>query len=330
MSVTLDQTFAILSPGQTLTLTADVTPNEAAIKTVMWSSSDPAVAVVTGGVVTATGEGTAMITAITKSGQKTATCTLIVAYAVTGVILDKASAVLPSGKSLKLTATVLPNDAPDKSVKWESSNPDVATVEDGVIIAKMPGTATITVTTVVGNRTEVFNVKVVPENYRFMSLNLTLQQFNIASFLILGSGTVNIDWGDGSLDNIDEISDLLISYYHNYSNRLSYTITIGGENITHFYCNNNNLTNLDVSNNTALTYLDCYSNQLTSLDVRNNTALTQLDCSSNQLSAAGLNALFEILPERIIPGGSTINISNNPGSATCDPSIATNRGWLVF
>ena len=50
-------------------------------------------------------------------------------------------------------------------------------------------------------------------------------------------------------------------------------------------CSSNQLTSLDVSNNTALTWLDCEDNELTSLDVSNNTALTGLDCSSNQLTS---------------------------------------------
>ena len=56
-------------------------------------------------------------------------------------------------------------------------------------------------------------------------------------------------------------------------------------NLKTLYCNSNQLTSLDVSNNTALTRLDCYRNQLTSLDVSNNTALTRLDCYSNQLTS---------------------------------------------
>ena len=50
-------------------------------------------------------------------------------------------------------------------------------------------------------------------------------------------------------------------------------------------CYFNQLTTLDVSNNTALTNLDCSGNQLTTLDVSNNTALTYLACISNQLTA---------------------------------------------
>ena len=55
-------------------------------------------------------------------------------------------------------------------------------------------------------------------------------------------------------------------------------------NITGFDCGWNNVTSLDITNNTALTYLRCDSNQLTNLDVTKNTALEFLYCSSNQLT----------------------------------------------
>ena len=51
------------------------------------------------------------------------------------------------------------------------------------------------------------------------------------------------------------------------------------------FCNNNQLTSLDVSKNTALTELYCYKNQLTSLDVSKNTTLTSLWCDNNQLTS---------------------------------------------
>ncbi len=51
------------------------------------------------------------------------------------------------------------------------------------------------------------------------------------------------------------------------------------------YCYINQLTKLDVSKNTELTELDCYGNQLTTLDVSENTALTELECDENQLTS---------------------------------------------
>ena len=50
-------------------------------------------------------------------------------------------------------------------------------------------------------------------------------------------------------------------------------------------CTDNQLTALDVSENTALTELDCRFNKLTALDVSKNTALTKLYCNENRLTA---------------------------------------------
>ena len=46
------------------------------------------------------------------------------------------------------------------------------------------------------------------------------------------------------------------------------------ESLTSLNCANNQLPELDISQNTALTYLNCYYNQMTELDVSQNTALT--------------------------------------------------------
>ena len=46
-------------------------------------------------------------------------------------------------------------------------------------------------------------------------------------------------------------------------------------------CSNNQLTQLDLTHNSALAELWCYSNQLTELDVNANTALTLLQCENN-------------------------------------------------
>ena len=56
-------------------------------------------------------------------------------------------------------------------------------------------------------------------------------------------------------------------------------------NLTSLNCSSNQLSNIDVSQNTALTSLWCSYNQLTDLDVSHNTALTHMNCSSNHLTS---------------------------------------------
>jgi hypothetical protein len=65
-------------------------------------------------------------------------------------------------------------------------------------------------------------------------------------------------------------------------------------NIPRLYCNNNNLTSIDVSKNVKLTALRCNHNQLTSLDVSKLTALTDLRCYQNSIDMLDLSANTEL------------------------------------
>jgi len=79
---------------------------------------------------------------------------------VTSVSLDKDALALVVGETETLTATVLPEEAANKTVTWESSDPTVAEVVEGLITALKQGTATITVTTVDGNFSATCSVEV--------------------------------------------------------------------------------------------------------------------------------------------------------------------------
>jgi len=76
--VTLDQSTLALTVGGTAELTATVVPADATNKALTWSSSDAAVATVSGGTVTGVSVGTATITVTTADGGKTATCAVTV------------------------------------------------------------------------------------------------------------------------------------------------------------------------------------------------------------------------------------------------------------
>ena len=150
--VQLDKTTLTLAPGATKALKASVLPEKATDKSVVWSSSDDAVAAVDeAGLVTAVAEGTAKITVTTVDGGKTAECAVRVEELVvptTGITLSERSLTLDEGETAQLEATVQPEDATDKSVVWSSSDEEVATVDGtGLVTAVAKGTATITAAT---------------------------------------------------------------------------------------------------------------------------------------------------------------------------------------
>ena len=145
--ISLNQSSVSLEVGGTVSLTATVSPSNATDKSVTWSSSNTGVATVAGGVVTAVAEGTASVTA--AAGGKSAQCEVKVerkVVAVTGVSLNKTTLTLSPGASFQLEATVSPSNADDKTVKWTSSDDSKVTVENGLVKAVSPGSATVTAT----------------------------------------------------------------------------------------------------------------------------------------------------------------------------------------
>lgn len=150
--IQLSQTRASLNEGKELQLTATVLPTDATNQSLTWSSSVEGVATVDPtGKVTAIKAGTTVITATAKDDSGiSASCTVQVTVPtvkVTGITLNKTTASVVKGKTVALTATVTPDTATDKTIKWTTSNKNVATVStDGVVTAKAAGTATITAT----------------------------------------------------------------------------------------------------------------------------------------------------------------------------------------
>ena len=141
--VTLNETALSLRPTEKATLTAAVAP-ENTTDTLVWTSSNDAVATVKDGVVTAKSEGTATITAACGSAKAECVVTVLPPIPATGVTLDKAALKLYEGDAAKLTAMVKPEDTTDKTIVWTSSDKTIATVKDGAVTAVKAGTATIT------------------------------------------------------------------------------------------------------------------------------------------------------------------------------------------
>ena len=145
-SITLDKTEVALLAGETASLKATVTPDNATYEYIVWTSSNREVATVDNdGVITAVGGGEATITA--KVAGKSAACQVTVGTPVSSVSLDITAITLVPGENYNLSATVSPANATDKTVTWSSSDTDVVAVDQsGQVRAKSVGTATITAT----------------------------------------------------------------------------------------------------------------------------------------------------------------------------------------
>lgn len=170
-SIVLNTTSLSLQPGETFALSGTVQPDNATIHSVSWKSSNDNVATVSQeGNVTAVSEGNCVIT-VAVDGVK-AECDVTVAIVripVTSVSLSQTSADLLVGESLQLNATVLPDNATDKTVTWTTSNADVASVDNGLVTALNAGDAVITASSGNYSATCTLNVSV-PFSYGGMCM----------------------------------------------------------------------------------------------------------------------------------------------------------------
>ena len=151
-SITISRETATLKVGETVELTANVLPEDATDKTVSWTSNDEAVATVDAeGKVTAVALGEATITA--KCGEVSTYCTVtVVATPAESITISQETATLKVGETVELTATVMPEDATDKTITWASSDEAVATVDaEGKVTAVALGEAEITATAADGS-----------------------------------------------------------------------------------------------------------------------------------------------------------------------------------
>ena len=108
---------------------------------------------------------------ITSIGTIAAVSTSCGQIQVTGVILNENTKSIGLGDTYELIATVLPENATNKTVTWNSNNKSVATVVNGRITAVGLGNAAITVTTHDGGYTATCDVVVIIKQYVAITAN---------------------------------------------------------------------------------------------------------------------------------------------------------------
>ena len=156
------------------TVAYSVLPENAYNKNVSFESADAGIAAVnSNGVVTGVSAGETTITVTTEDGGFTGACTInVYNQAVTGVTIEPSEAELPAGYSMKLTATVLPENATNKNVVYSVDDESILSVDqDGNITGLSLGIATVTVTTEDGGFTASAEITVIPVQVTGVSIS---------------------------------------------------------------------------------------------------------------------------------------------------------------
>ncbi len=170
--------------GASETFVASVLPVDAADNSVTWSSSNPSVATVdpSSGAVTSVSDGTCTITATANDGSEVSgSANVIVDSYVypTSVTVEPGTGNIYIGETIQLAAVVLPSNANNKSVVWSSSDNGIATVStSGLVTGISPGAATITATTVDGNKTGTSLITVKDKSFSMGAIPMLYPNYN--------------------------------------------------------------------------------------------------------------------------------------------------------
>lgn len=168
--INLNMQTNTLNIGDEFTLEAEVLPENATNKNVIWSTSDENIATVdSNGKVKGIGEGTATITATTQDGNKTATCTVEVKentiIPVTEIQLKVSKDIIKIGEKCSITATIIPENATNKDITWKSTDETIAKVtSNGEVTGIGEGKVTITATNEVNDISQTVIITVIDEN----------------------------------------------------------------------------------------------------------------------------------------------------------------------
>ncbi|MBQ8507878.1 MAG: Ig-like domain-containing protein [Clostridia bacterium] len=181
-SIELNKSSLSLEAGEAAALSAAVLPENAADRSLSWSSSDASVATVSGGLVLAVAPGAAEIICKSNDGGAEAACTVTVTLLPEDMAIIVPEGYLGLGQSVPLQVKFSPEGS-SAALKWSSSNEKYVSVdENGVVTGEKLGNATVTVRSENGLK-DTIKVKVVDPR--------------VATAVILDqSGTITLNLGE--------------------------------------------------------------------------------------------------------------------------------------
>ena len=162
ITLSLDKTT--INKGERIKIKANISPEDAVDKTLKYSSDNTSVATVSSdGYIQGISSGSAKITAKASNGV-TGTINIKVYSPVTDIITSTDNIVLQIGETYKINATVIPDDADNKNILYNSENSGIAKVdEQGIVTGETEGETSINAVSEEGAISKKIKVKVIPQ-----------------------------------------------------------------------------------------------------------------------------------------------------------------------
>jgi len=283
-SISITNANSTLEIGKEITIVANILPINATNKNITWNSSNPEIASIDKtGKVHAIKKGKTIISVTTEDGKKTNSYEISIKEK---VILIKTISLIYNGEAIKkgdiinLTVNILPDNATDKNLKWESNTPDIASVnENGEVSFIKDGKVTITATNTDNSVKGLIELETTVEKI----CNIPDANFKTALINYWVSNSEKLDTnGDGEISHTEARS---ISHLDIWNKNISDLTGIENfVNITHLNCYKNNLINIDISKCTNIIDLRCGYNQIENIDLSNSSNLEHLNIYHNLCS----------------------------------------------
>lgn len=177
-SIDIDKKELSISIGEKATIEATITPSYAENKNITWSSSNKNIAIVNNGEITALSPGTTEIKAISEDGNKEAICKVTVTSPpIESISFINEEQTVYIESETKLTTISEPKNSTIENPIWQSSDEQVATVENGIVNALSIGETTITISN--QDKTITASIKINVVNKPKEKLNITVEGYNL-------------------------------------------------------------------------------------------------------------------------------------------------------
>ena len=143
-SISLSESDISLTVGDSKAIEANIQPEDASSKGLVWTSSDNEIAVVKDGTITAKTAGSAVVKVEAENGVSKSCNVTVAEKEITKITLSDETASLKAGQTIQIEAKVTPADAKNDGLVWSSDSEDIAKVNSsGYVTGVTAGVANI-------------------------------------------------------------------------------------------------------------------------------------------------------------------------------------------